>query len=236
MWTLRRRWAVLSALAVAACAPCSFEKRPALKGSDGSQPFRRIRGRVTIRLQQDATVSELRRTAKVAEIRPKREERIVVLAGNGPESNRSFRIQLPGDLPLPFAQGDPIAVVVSERQWSFAKVFDGVIVDPTDGAVLLANSLTGDATLVPGWDFVRGPVIGVVSSPHTSGGACLFEHDVTLSHGGQAARLRRAEWRTISVAGRTWAVTGSAFAYGAGFREPDSMDVSTFTIVRIGSR
>jgi hypothetical protein len=234
--TLLRRWALLSLFALSACAPCSFEKGAALEVPDSSQPFRSIRGQVTIRLHQDATVSELQQTAEVATIRHEDEERIVLLAGDGPEKDRTFRILLPAGLSLPFTQGDSITVVIVARFSGTFNMFDGVIADPSDGTVLLASSFTGDTTLVPGWDFVRGPVIGVTSPPDMSGGACLFRHLVTLSYGGRTAHLGQGEWRTICVGGRTWAVTGSAVAYGEGTRGPDSMDVSSFTIVRVRSR
>jgi len=157
----------------------------------------------------------------------------VVLAGDGPEAQRSFLVATPGDTPLPFAAGDVLSVKIHVEPIRIHQVVHATIAD-ADGRVLLALSEDGLPAWAPGWQ-VRQLEVATTQAATERGGAERREHVVGLSTEGRVARVPPNTCRMLAAGDGAWLAAASAISHGEGTRLPDSSDYLQFSLLRVAA-
>ncbi len=157
----------------------------------------------------------------------------VVLAGDGPEAQRSFLVATPGDTPLPFAAGAVLSVRIHVETIRIHEVVHATIAD-ADGRVLLALSGDGVPEWAPGWQ-VRQLEVASTQPATERGGAERREHVVGLSTEGRVARVPPGKCRVLTAGDGGWLVEASAISHGEGTRLPDSSDYLQYSLLRVAA-
>jgi hypothetical protein len=149
--------------------------------------------------------------------------RIDVLGATPAESGHfSLLLEPAAAAPLPFAVGDVISARLIALPRGQTTIYDAVVTDAS-GALLLALSNRGDATLAPGWAFSVAPHPG-----NTSNAPRVYP--VTLGHNGRAVTLPPDAWQSFAGADGRWWVLGSATEPAAG--TDHGFPVQRFAILR----
>jgi hypothetical protein len=126
----------------------------------------------------------------------------VVIAGETPEAERSFRLVLPDGVPVPFAVGDVVSLTIETLPGPPTWQPMNITVRAPDGALLAMYGVVAPDD----WTVDSGGEAETVDQ----GDYDEIERYVSITHGGRTAITDRGRFRRIEASDGVWFVSGSA--------------------------
>jgi hypothetical protein len=163
-------------------------------------------------------------TGKVARIGPPTQYQGVVI-----KLDTGLAFHYISDLAVPFAKGDPIRVRYACGGPPPSFTCDAQIAD-ANGRILVIASTNGDA-YSEGWTAAPGNIVSTVDHGSTSITSLERTHELVLTKGKTWVTTRGDRCSSVTDAGVTWYVTGTATTW-EGMRLPDAGDSRTYAITR----
>lgn len=139
--------------------------------------------------------------------------------------------QLASDLPVPFKQGDTIAVHYACGGPGPGVYCDARIEDKA-GKVLLVAAMNNTDTLSDGWTSRPGKVLRSDQNPNERRRSLKRTQEVTVSKGSASVSVAPAACEQVTEGGVTWLVSGGAESWD-GARPPDAIDTKWYSLWRV---
>ena len=219
--------ALAVAIAVAACGACGGAAATLPHDDSTAQPTARAGASGAIVPISPEVRAVLARgpvaSIAVEELAPGSPASRVEIAGGGAAAERTFRIALPPEIPIPFAVGDSIVLRIETLPGPPTWQPMNAVVTTEDGELLAMSGVTPP----PGWQIESAGEARRVDR----GDYDEIENYVTFTHAGKTAVADGASWRRLATDDGVWLVTGRSTAL-EGEIPADGGGTFSFMIVR----